>query len=63
MVNTTFLRGFPGGRRRERISILYITRDIASARYVADRLVVMYAGQVATSDLGGTEPVALPAHV
>jgi len=36
-------------RCRERISFLYITHDIASARYVADRLVVMYAGQVAES--------------
>jgi oligopeptide/dipeptide ABC transporter ATP-binding protein len=29
------------------VSILYITHDLASARYIADRLVVMYAGQVA----------------
>jgi peptide/nickel transport system ATP-binding protein len=29
------------------VSILYITHDIASARYVADRLIVMYAGQIA----------------
>jgi peptide/nickel transport system ATP-binding protein len=29
------------------VSVLYITHDIASARYVADRLVVMYAGQIA----------------
>ena len=36
-------------RRRERVSFLYITHDIAGARYVADRLVVMYAGQVAES--------------
>jgi oligopeptide/dipeptide ABC transporter ATP-binding protein len=36
-------------RRGEGISFLYITHDIASARYVADRLVVMYAGQVAES--------------
>jgi len=28
------------------VSVLYITHDIASARYVADRLVVMYAGQI-----------------
>ena len=33
-------------RAREGVSILYITHDIASARYVADRLVVMYAGHV-----------------
>ena len=29
------------------VSIMYITHDIASARYVADRLIVMYAGQIA----------------
>jgi peptide/nickel transport system ATP-binding protein len=34
-------------RDEEGVSILYITHDIASARYVADRLVVMYAGQIA----------------
>jgi peptide/nickel transport system ATP-binding protein len=48
-------------RRRERISFLYITHDIASARYVADRLVVLYAGQVAES--GPIEDVlAHPKH-
>ncbi len=31
-------------RADEGASILYITHDIASARYVADRIVVMYAG-------------------
>jgi peptide/nickel transport system ATP-binding protein len=42
-------------RDREGVSILYITHDIASARYVADRVVVMYAGhQVET---GPTETV------
>ena len=34
-------------RDTEGVSILYITHDIASARYVADRLIVMYAGQLA----------------
>jgi peptide/nickel transport system ATP-binding protein len=34
-------------RDEEGVSILYITHDIASARYVADRLIVMYAGQIA----------------
>jgi peptide/nickel transport system ATP-binding protein len=28
------------------VSILYITHDLASARYVADRLIVMYAGHI-----------------
>ncbi len=33
----------------ERVSLLYITHDIASARYVADRMMVMYAGRVVES--------------
>ena len=33
-------------RDREDVSLLYITHDLASARYVADRIVVMYAGQI-----------------
>ncbi|MEP7026350.1 MAG: ABC transporter ATP-binding protein [Actinomycetota bacterium] len=50
-----------GLRDDEGVSILYITHDIASARYVADRLVVMYAGQVAES--GPVEEVlARPMH-
>ena len=36
-------------RDEEGVSVLYITHDIASARYVADRLIVMYAGQIAES--------------
>ena len=41
--------------RHEGVSILYITHDIASARYVADRLIVMYAGHIAEAgpDRGG----------
>jgi peptide/nickel transport system ATP-binding protein len=43
------------------VSILYITHDIASARYVADRLIVMYAGHIAES--GPVEEVlASPKH-
>jgi peptide/nickel transport system ATP-binding protein len=42
-------------RREMAVSILYITHDIASARYVADRLIVMYAGQIA--ETGPTEEV------
>ena len=43
------------------MSILYITHDIASARYVADRLIVMYAGQIA--EAGPVEDVlAEPRH-
>ena len=44
-----------GLRDREGVSLLYITHDLASARYVADRIVVMYAGHVAES--GPTETV------
>jgi len=48
-------------RDEEGVSILYITHDIASARYVADRLIVMYAGQIAES--GPIEEVlANPRH-
>jgi peptide/nickel transport system ATP-binding protein len=48
-------------RDEQGVSILYITHDIASARYVADRLIVMYAGQVA--ETGPIEEVlADPRH-
>ena len=33
-------------RKRLRIAMLYITHDIASARYFADEVLVMYAGQI-----------------
>jgi peptide/nickel transport system ATP-binding protein len=38
-----------GLRADDQLSILYITHDIASARYLADSIMVMYAGQVAES--------------
>jgi len=48
-------------REREGVSLLYITHDIASARYVSDRLLVMYAGHLVES--GRTEDVlARPKH-
>jgi peptide/nickel transport system ATP-binding protein len=48
-------------RDSEGVSILYITHDIASARYVADRLIVMYAGQIA--EAGPIDEVlAAPRH-
>ena len=50
-----------GLRDSQGVSILYITHDIASARYVADRLIVMYAGHIA--ETGPTEEVlARPKH-
>jgi peptide/nickel transport system ATP-binding protein len=42
-------------RDQQGVSILYITHDIAGARYVADRLVILYAGQIA--EAGPTEDV------
>src|SRR5689334_8222407 len=48
-------------RDEEGVSILYITHDIASARYVADRLIVLYAGQIA--EAGPIDDVlAAPKH-
>jgi peptide/nickel transport system ATP-binding protein len=44
-----------GLRDQEGVSILYITHDLASARYVADRIVVMYAGHLV--ETGPTETV------
>jgi peptide/nickel transport system ATP-binding protein len=50
-----------GLRDREGVSLLYITHDLASARYVADRIVVMYAGQLV--EAGPAETVlADPKH-
>ncbi|HSZ49278.1 MAG TPA: ABC transporter ATP-binding protein [Streptosporangiaceae bacterium] len=48
-------------RDREKLAILYITHEIASARYLADKIVVMYAGQLVES--GPAEAVTdRPAH-
>jgi peptide/nickel transport system ATP-binding protein len=48
-------------RDSQGVSILYITHDLASARYVADRLIVMYAGHIA--EAGPAEDVlASPRH-
>ena len=33
-------------REEEEVSLLYITHDIASARYLSDRVLVMYAGHL-----------------
>jgi peptide/nickel transport system ATP-binding protein len=44
-----------GLRDREGVSLLYITHDLASARYVADRIIVMYAGHLVEE--GPTETV------
>jgi peptide/nickel transport system ATP-binding protein len=48
-------------RDQEGVSLLYITHDLASARYVADRIIVMYAGHQVES--GPTETVlSAPKH-
>jgi oligopeptide/dipeptide ABC transporter ATP-binding protein len=48
-------------RSRDGVSILYITHDLASARYIADRIIVMYAGHVV--EVGPTEQLlADPRH-
>jgi peptide/nickel transport system ATP-binding protein len=48
-----------GLRDEEQVSLLYITHDLASARYVADRMIVLYAGRVVeegTTDEVITDP-------
>jgi len=42
-------------RQREGVSFLYITHDVASARYIADRVLVLYAGHLVEE--GPTEEV------
>jgi len=48
-------------REREQLAILYITHDIASARYLADKIVVMYAGQLVESG-PAVQVTDAPAH-
>jgi peptide/nickel transport system ATP-binding protein len=48
-------------RDREHLAILYITHDIASARYLADTIVVMYAGQAVESG-PAVQVTDFPAH-
>ena len=48
-------------RDTEELALLYVTHDIASARYLADTVMVMYAGQVV--EVGpATEVTDQPAH-
>jgi peptide/nickel transport system ATP-binding protein len=48
-------------RDKEHIAILYITHDVASARYFADQTLVMYAGRIV--ERGDSETVTQhPAH-
>ncbi|MGN6490186.1 MAG: ABC transporter ATP-binding protein [Devosia sp.] len=48
-------------KRQLKLAVLYITHDIATARYVAEEIMVMYAGQIV--EWGETERVlATPQH-
>jgi peptide/nickel transport system ATP-binding protein len=48
-------------RQRFRLAMLYITHDIASARYFADEILVMYAGEIV--ERGPAEEITqFPAH-
>src|SRR5438132_4580171 len=48
-------------RDQENLAILYVTHDIASARYLADTIMVMYAGQLVES-APSVELTDHPAH-
>lgn len=48
-------------RTNEKVSILYITHDLASARYTSDRMIVLYAGKIVEEGLS-EEVVADPKH-
>ena len=50
-----------GLREREGLAILYVTHDIASARYLADVIAVMYAGQIVESG-PAAQVTDAPAH-
>ncbi len=48
-------------RDDEHVSLLYITHDLASARYVADRMIVLYAGRIVEEGTTA-EVIGAPAH-
>ncbi|MGC8511108.1 MAG: ABC transporter ATP-binding protein [Acidimicrobiales bacterium] len=48
-------------RDRDGVSLLYITHDLASARYVADRMIVLYAGRIVEEGLS-EEVITTPRH-
>lgn len=48
-------------KEERKISFLYITHDLASARYIGDRIIVMYAGHI-VEDAESTELLHAPAH-
>ena len=50
-----------GLRDNDGVSLLYITHDLASARYVADRMIVLYAGRIVEEGLT-EEVIGSPQH-
>jgi peptide/nickel transport system ATP-binding protein len=50
-----------GLRDTDGVSLLYITHDLASARYVADRMIVLYAGRIVEQGLV-QEVITSPQH-
>ena len=48
-------------RDNDGVSLLYITHDLASARYVADRMIVLYAGRIVEEGLT-EEVIGSPQH-
>ena len=48
-------------RTNEKVSILYITHDLASARYIADRMIVLYAGKIVEEGFS-EDVIANPKH-
>ncbi|MHB2029211.1 MAG: ABC transporter ATP-binding protein [Acidimicrobiales bacterium] len=50
-----------GLRDSDGVSLLYITHDLASARYVANRMIVLYAGRIVEEGLSG-EVINSPRH-
>jgi peptide/nickel transport system ATP-binding protein len=47
--------------RHDRLAVLYVTHDLASARYLSNRVLVMYAGQVIESG-PALDVIDRPAH-
>jgi peptide/nickel transport system ATP-binding protein len=60
-IRVGLLNVMKGLRDTEGVSLLYITHDLASARYVANRMIVLYAGRVAEEGLTD-EVINAPQH-
>jgi peptide/nickel transport system ATP-binding protein len=60
-IRVGLLNVMKGLRDREGVSLLYITHDLASARYVANRMIVLYAGRIAEEGLT-EEVISSPQH-